>query len=144
MPMADVTKEDVLEALPPAFQGGLQTMARLGLRARDVMLAQITQLFDDVESRKLMAQYLQQSLQDYLDRDCEAPDYGQPFPEVPSTPETATQNDVATVEPRMVSNDNTPSTTMQSIYQTSGNIVIRRVLDENDKDSTTGDKNAGK
>lgn len=144
MPMADVTKEDVLEALPPAFQGGLQTMATLGLRARDVMLAQITQLVDDVESRKLMAQYLQQTLQDYLDRDCEAPEYGQQFPALPSKPETATPGKVATVESTTISNDNASSTTMQSIYHTSGNIVVRRVLDEDGKVNTTDEKNAGK
>ena len=119
-------------------------MARLGLRARDVMLAQITQLFDDVESRNLMAQYLQQSLQDYLDRGCEAPEYGQPFPELPSKPETATPHHDAIVEPTMTSNDNTPTSTMRSIYQTSGNIVIRRVVDEDDKVKTTDENNTGK
>jgi hypothetical protein len=82
-PMAEVSKQDVLEALPPAFSGGLRSMAKLSTKARDVMLAQITQLFgdDDLEGRKLMALYLQQSLQDYIDRDCEPPSFrlGEPF-----------------------------------------------------------------
>ena len=63
-------RQDVLEALPPAFEGGLRSTARLGLQARDVMLAQITQLIGDdgqtpsaVEKRKELALYLQQALQ---------------------------------------------------------------------------------
>lgn len=121
MPMADVTKDDVLEALPPAFEGGRQTAERLGLRARDVMLAQITQLFDEKESRKLLAEYLRQSLQEYMDRDCEAPEYGQPFPELLST------NDVD-------ANPHRDGDDLQTITRTTGNIVIRRVVDDDDKD----------
>jgi len=81
MPMAEVRKNDVLEALPPAFQGGTLSVERLCLQARDVMLAQITQLMNRKEDQKMMAQYLQQCLNQYLQRNCEAPEYGQPFPE---------------------------------------------------------------
>lgn len=121
MPMAEVTMDDVLEALPPAFKGGMQTMERLSIRARDVMLAQITQLFDDRESRKLMAEYLQQSLQEYIERDCEAPEYGQPFPEVTTTNS-------------MEANEQVTGSDLQSIQHTTGNVVIRRVIDHDDKD----------
>ena len=81
-PMANVTKQDVLEALPPAFIGGLRSTERLCYQARDVMLAQITQLMgeDDEEGRKLMVEYLQECLQEYMKRKCVAPDYGEPFP----------------------------------------------------------------
>ena len=82
-PMADVTQSDVLESLPPAFPGGLRSVEKLCLTTRDNMLAQITQLFgdDDVEGRRLMATYLLESLQQYMDRDCQPPEWGEPFPE---------------------------------------------------------------
>jgi hypothetical protein len=80
-PMAQVTKQDVLEALPPPFIGGLRSTEQLCYQARDVMLAQITQLMgeDDEEGRQLMAEYLQECLQEYVKRNCVAPDYGEPF-----------------------------------------------------------------
>jgi len=83
-PMSAVEKDDVLEALPPQFIGGKRSMERLCLQARDVMLGQITQLFGDEDAlgRKLLAQYLQQSLQTYMDRGCEPPEWGEEFPEV--------------------------------------------------------------
>mmetsp|Transcript_13516 Transcript_13516/g.20553 ORF Transcript_13516/g.20553 Transcript_13516/m.20553 type:complete len:215 (+) Transcript_13516:151-795(+) len=80
MPMSDITKDDILEALPPAFEGGRQTMESLCLRARDVMLAQITQLCTSVESKRVMAQYLQECLGEYVENDFEAPEYREPFP----------------------------------------------------------------
>mmetsp|Transcript_25483 Transcript_25483/g.37643 ORF Transcript_25483/g.37643 Transcript_25483/m.37643 type:complete len:215 (-) Transcript_25483:1973-2617(-) len=80
LPMSDITKEDVLEALPPAFEGGRQSMERLCLRARDVMLAQITQLCTSLESKRFMAQYLEECLGEFTKNDFEAPEYGEPFP----------------------------------------------------------------
>lgn len=84
-PMADVTDDDVLEALPPAFEGGKRTMEKLSRYARDVMLAQITQVFgeeDDksVSDRAAMAEYLQVCLQDYIARRCKPPKLGEAFP----------------------------------------------------------------
>lgn len=81
-PMSAVSREDVLEALPPSFIGGKRSMERLCLQARDVMLGQVTQLFGDtdVAGRRLMAEYLQSSLQEYMDRDCEPPVWGEEFP----------------------------------------------------------------
>ncbi|CAB9520032.1 expressed unknown protein [Seminavis robusta] len=51
-PMVEVTKEDVLEALPPAFPGGKRSMENLFMQARDVMLGQITQLLPRKISRE--------------------------------------------------------------------------------------------
>ena len=82
MPMAQVTKPDVLEALPPPL--GTRSVKKLCYQARDVMLAQITQLMgqDDFEGRDMMAQYLQTCLEEYRKRGCVAPDYGEPFADV--------------------------------------------------------------
>lgn len=79
LPMADIVKQDVLEALPPPM--GTRSMEKLLFQARDVMLAQITQLMgeDDTEGRDAMAEYLQSCLQEYRKRDCVAPEYGEPF-----------------------------------------------------------------
>jgi hypothetical protein len=75
VPMAQVTLDDVLDALPPNFEGGRQTLERTLQRSRDVMLAQIEQLYepDDLEGRRLMAQYLRQSLDEYVSRNCTLP-----------------------------------------------------------------------
>jgi hypothetical protein len=88
LPLNEVTKADVLEALPPAFPGGLRTMEKLCVSARDLMLAKITQIFGDendessVENRKLMTLYLQSSLEEYMNLGCVAPEWGKPFPTV--------------------------------------------------------------
>jgi hypothetical protein len=134
-PMAQVTKQDVLEALPPAFVGGLRSPEKLALATRDVMLAQITQLFgdDDLEGRTIMAQYLQQSLQDYIDRDCTPPEWGQPFPDLiimksdddlPSSESTTTAT--TTVLPSEEESKSAPTI----ILPGSGNLVIRRPRDD--------------
>jgi hypothetical protein len=83
-PMAEVTRDDVLEALPPSFQGGLRSMERLCLQARDGMLGQITQLFaeDDVEGKTLMAKYLMESLHTYINQNCEPPEWGQEYAKI--------------------------------------------------------------
>lgn len=83
-PMAEVTKDDVLDSLPSQFKGGRRTMEKLCIGARDVMLAQITQLFGEendstVGDRKAMAEYLQLCLQQYIDNGCQPPTLGEPF-----------------------------------------------------------------
>lgn len=127
-PMAEVTKEDVLEALPPAFTGGKRSMERLCLQTRDVMLGQITQLFeiDDVEGRKLMAQYLQQSLQDYINRDCQPPEWGEDFTILE---ESITTNDVPAAPAEQEAKP------VGSAFPKEGNVVIRRPIDENQDSS---------
>jgi hypothetical protein len=141
LPMAEVTQQDVLEALPPAFTGGLRSMEKLCVTARDVMLAQITQLFgdDDLEGRKLMALYLQQSLQDYIDRDCVPPPLDEPFPDKQTTTETnvETQTDTANVASAPSTTALNPTvapptvtTKSTSISKGTGNEVIRRPVDD--------------
>jgi len=120
-PMSAVEKDDVLEALPPAFQGGKRSMQKLCLQARDVMLGQITQLFgeEDEAGRKLLAQYLQQSLQTYMDRGCEPPAWGEEFPEAASA---------AAVLPV----DKDEERAQPSAFSGTGNIVIQRAVDDDD------------
>jgi hypothetical protein len=146
LPMAEVTQQDVLEALPPEFTGGLRSMEKLCVAARDVTLAQITQLFgdDDLEGRKLMATYLQQSLQDYIDRDCVPPPLDEPFPDQQTTIKTET-NDVETqADTATEASASTPSTTplnptvappavttkSSTVSKGTGNEVIRRPVDD--------------
>jgi hypothetical protein len=85
-PMADVTEDDILDSLPPAFEGGTRTMEKVCMYARDVMIGQITQLFGDdtnddsaVKDRTIMANFLQSCLQDYLANGCKPPEEGEPF-----------------------------------------------------------------
>ena len=103
-PLAEVTKEDVLDALPPSFIGGTKSIEKLCYQIRDNLFAQITQLFDDDSSitnraalsteksnstetvmgqhpRQLVAQYIQECLQQYIDHNCIPPDIGQPYPQ---------------------------------------------------------------
>ncbi|CAJ1936527.1 unnamed protein product [Cylindrotheca closterium] len=88
-PMAEVTKDDVLDSLPSQFTGGRRTMEKLCIGARDVMLAQITQLFGEesdstVGDRKAMAEYMQLCLQQYIDNGCKPPPLGVPVAMIPS------------------------------------------------------------
>lgn len=120
-PMAEVSQEDVLEALPPAFEGGKRSMEKLCIQARDVMLGQITQLFDekDIEGRKLMAQYLKESLNEYVNRDCEPPEWGEPFAKAEGNAEL---NNMQKIE-------DTPEqslTPLSSLKTSTGNLVIKR------------------
>ena len=171
-PLADVTQQDVYEALPPAFTGGLKTMESLCLQVRDVVFAKISQLFGgglaplssgndeaasfgtaglndddgDVEGRRLLALYLQESLREYIDRGCVAPEWGQPFPPLtaasPQPSSTTVSSDLqaktvatttstaataAAVEPL----PSTASTTA-SLSHSKGNIVIRRPKDDDE------------
>jgi hypothetical protein len=113
MPMSEVSHDDVLEALPPAFKGGLRTLERLGLKVRDTTLAQITQLLQDFESRKFLAEYMQKALQEFIEHNCEAPEYGQNY----SIPMSGAQR-----------------TQKAEFIENSGNIVISRELDVEEED----------
>lgn len=128
-PMADVTQEDVLEALPPAFEGGTRTLEKLCIGARDIMLAQITQLFgeeDDntVADRKAMAEYLQLCLQQYIAQNCKPPELGESFV-LPQEGESL--EDIGGV---------TTSNTSGK-FAGKGNVVIRRFVDEPSTDAAT-------
>ena len=135
-PMAEVTKQDVMEALPPAFMGGLRSVEKLCLNARDVMLGQITQLFgdEDVDGRRLMALYLQKSLQDYMDRDCLPPEWGEPFPELQNgnqKEEVAAENRNSAAKDESKDEKQAKAAGSSGLKGT-GNLVIRRPIDEDD------------
>ncbi len=82
-PLSDVTLDDVLDALPPSFNGGRRTTLSLCIRARDMMVAQIGQLVGDddsrdcVEGRKLVAEYLRGYLEEYIAGGCVPPKWGE-------------------------------------------------------------------
>jgi hypothetical protein len=81
-PMVDVTKDDVLDALPPErFAGGRKTVERQCYFIRDMMFNHIEKFYpnDDKQGKILMAYYLRQSLQEYVAAGCVAPEFGQPF-----------------------------------------------------------------
>lgn len=84
-PLAEVTNDDVLDALPPEFKGGRRTIESVCLKARDTVFAQIGQLVgnddttDSKEGRRLVAEYLQRCLGEYVERDCVAPEWGEDF-----------------------------------------------------------------
>jgi hypothetical protein len=132
-PMSAVTQEDILAALPPAFPGGLRSVEKLCLQGRDVMLAQITQLFgdEDEEGRRLMTQYLQTSLQEYLDRGCTPPEWGEPFGPVPQKEENT---GAAEITGSSNADEGTKAgTTNNVLFGGTKNIVIRRVLDDEEQ-----------
>jgi len=82
-PMMDVTRDDVLDALPPdKFSGGRKTVERQCYFIRDMMLNYIEKFYptEDKQGKILMANYLRQSLEEYVNADCIVPDFGQPFP----------------------------------------------------------------
>eukprot|EP00980_Cylindrotheca_fusiformis_P031522 scaffold26496_cov113-Cylindrotheca_fusiformis.AAC.5 len=127
-PMAEVTQDDVLEALPPAFEGGTRTLEKLCTGARDVMLAQITQLFgeeDDnsVPDRKAMAEYLQLCLQQYIDQNCKPPELGEPFPSLQ-------QEGTAMEKDKDAQTKTDKSETTSTKVSGNGNLVIRRVVEK--------------
>ena len=125
-PMSAVTKEDVLESLPPVFPGGLRSVEKLCLQARDVMLAQITQLFgeEDLEGRRLMAEYLQTSLRDYMQRGCTPPEWGEAFAPLLDDDDTAAQKTAKS----------TDKSSLESMDGTK-NVVIRRIVDAEEEPS---------
>lgn len=118
MPMSEVTNDDVLDALPPAFTGGRRSMLKLYLQARDVMLAQVTQMMEenDVEGKQLIANYLIASLQEYIIRGCVAPD---------------NEEELTHTDSKKESQEESTKQKVANIVQGTGNVVIRRTLDDN-------------
>ena len=125
-PMVEVTSDDILDALPPAFKGGRKTMERLCLYARDVMLAQITQLFGEEEEsasdRLSMAEYLKGCLEDYIANGCTAPEEGGAFPLAASkvSRDSNIEAESQSIEEK--------SSMTKAAFPTTGNIVIKRVV----------------
>eukprot|EP00532_Pseudo-nitzschia_australis_P004847 CAMPEP_0168188096 /NCGR_PEP_ID=MMETSP0139_2-20121125/15427_1 /TAXON_ID=44445 /ORGANISM="Pseudo-nitzschia australis, Strain 10249 10 AB" /LENGTH=288 /DNA_ID=CAMNT_0008110435 /DNA_START=92 /DNA_END=958 /DNA_ORIENTATION=- len=158
-PMANVTDDDILDNLPPAFKGGRRTMERVCMYARDVMIAQITQLFGDgseendstTKDRTAMALFLQSCLQDYIAGGCKPPPLGEPFINASPTSkiDAALSDSVAKEEQTEKSLEEKiqqPEESSTSITSTTttipykGNIVIRRKMDN---DTATKTKTNG-
>ena len=149
-PMADVeTPHDVLEALPPQFEGGLRTVARLALSLRDVVLAQIQQSAGNAETdaplRKQLAEYLQASLEEYIQHDCVPPPTDKPYADdvANDTAESGATNNAVTRDSPKDSTSQAPS-----FIPAKGNVVLKRPakdddVDDDKKDVThpTGDSN---
>lgn len=122
-PSSFVTDQDVLEALPPPFIGGLRTPEKLSLKARDVMLAQIEQLYDDddISGRKMMATYLMSTLQEYMDRGCVLP------PPAKTVKVSATEKaNEQTIESKKMTKK---QMALSSNSTLAGNITVRRPVD---------------
>jgi hypothetical protein len=83
LPLSEVTRDDVLDALPPGFQGGRKTWERVCLQLRDLVFGRIGGLVgngnEEIEDRRILAEYIKNAMEDYLARDCRAPPLGQPF-----------------------------------------------------------------
>ena len=125
-PLAEVTLDDVLEALPPNFKGGKKTVESICLKARDMMFAQIGQLVgvddtsDNKDSRRLVAQYLKTCLEEYETRDYVAPEWGEEFPPFDDLSEKKKDEEDG------VNNTNGSKTTTMDGKWGKGNIVFRR------------------
>jgi hypothetical protein len=135
-PMSDVTKDDVLEALPPAFEGGQRTMEKLCFNARDIMLGQITQLFGEedetIQDRQAMAEYLQQCLQEYVAQNCQPPELGEAYKKQPlEPPPSETVTETATKTSDAAASTTTPEVAAAMFGK--GNFVVRRQLDDEPK-----------
>ena len=120
LPMADITKQHVVEALPPPL--GTRSMEKLCFQARDFVLAQIGQLVgeEDEEGRRLMADYLISCLEEYKQRNCVAPEYGMPFDN------TENELEKETITPNKP--EETPED--QKLTVPAGNFVFRRNEDD--------------
>jgi hypothetical protein len=140
-PMADVKEDDILDNLPPAFEGGRRTMERVCLYARDVMIGQITQLFGDgseddgssVKDRMAMAKYLQSCLQDYIAAGCKPPSYGEPFEGIDSSTSIPNSEDDSNQKSSVDDGTKAQAATKAAATTTipkTGNIVIRRKVDD--------------
>jgi len=143
MPLASVTKDDVLDALPPAFEGGRKTWESTCLNSRDFLLGRIGGMIgiDDtdfvVEERRTLALYLKQCLEDYIRNDCVAPEIGKPFADEVETKEVVTpEQQIDESKNFDLDGSDVAKTNGVDILQGSikgdGNFVIRRTLDTDD------------
>ena len=85
LPVSKVTKDHVLNELPPCFDGGRKTWTNTCLAMRDMLFSRIGETIGngssdvEIEQRGIMSQYLISALQDYLSNGCVAPVIGAPF-----------------------------------------------------------------
>ena len=129
-PMDQVTQDDVLEALPPEFQGGRKSLQRQLRQARDAMLAQIMQVMDadDIEGRRVMAEYLMASLREYMERDCEPPEWGEEYSELLSEASVEPEEGAKQKEDTGAVSGSVKATVPASLSGTE-NIVMKRPID---------------
>ncbi len=98
LPLNDVTLDDVLDSLPPCFEGGRKTLGNTCVKLRDLLLCKIGQTVghgdsnDEVQDRKLIADYLIASLHDYVANGCNVPSIGLPF----SFPDSSIEDTIVT------------------------------------------------
>ena len=119
------------------------------------MLGQIGQITndDDVDGRRMIADYLAECLKDYVNLGCVAPEVGKPFPEpvgdgaaaaadggaangaakgAENMTEASMRNVDADADGGKVESDSAPSEPVSRGISASGNFVIRRRMDEDD------------
>lgn len=154
-PLSDVTQDDVLDALPPSFTGGRRTVESICIKARDMIFAQIGQLVgngdDDttttnggknpsssVEGRKLVAEYLKVCLEEYVERGCVPPEWGEK-----EGWGSVSNNSGATTEEKKDSDgenaDNSVDTDKNVKKWGEGNIVFKRPTEDDYNDEKDGE-----
>ena len=139
LPLSEVTKDDVLDSLPPEFEGGRKTWERTCLQLRDLVFGRASGLVGsgdteaEIEDRRLLIEYLRSSMTDYLAGNCVAPELGKPF-----------QLETKNVESESSENANSTSIVtksgaelLQGSMKGNGNFVIRRQLDASEGTSTS-------
>jgi hypothetical protein len=167
-PLAEVTKEDVLDALPPAFMGGTKSIEKLCYQIRDNLFAQITQLFDDNNNivsigganesttiaedgngasmvtggqhpRLLVAKYIQECLQQYINHNCIPPEFGQPYPDDVNSDTTGgmVNTDVPVAVLPSLPTEPINNESPRLVIPSTGNVTIPRPMDH-DSITTTG------
>jgi hypothetical protein len=153
-PLSDVTKNDVLDALPPSFMGGTRTIEKICFHIRDQMFGQITQLFDETDTnshvvaRQLVAQYLHECLQIYINSGCIPPEIGQPYPSSTVVLEQTTSelaNTTITNAATAADNANIDTTNAELLtpvastptFPSSGNVTIPRPINDDTDIITT-------
>ncbi len=158
-PLSDVTQDDVLDALPPSFTGGRRTVESICIKARDMIFAQIGQLVgngdDDitttttndsgkdssssVDGRKLVAEYLKVCLEEYVERGCVPPEWG----EKEGWGSSNSGNKTTTTEEKKDGDgenaDNSVDTDANTKKWGEGNIVFKRPTEDDDNDEKGGE-----
>lgn len=142
LPLSEVTKDDVLDALPPGFNGGRKTWENTCLSLRDLVIGRIGGLVGigdedaEIEDRRLLAEYLRQSLTDYLDRNCKAPELGMPFEDITCQEKIEKEHvgDVegASSETMKKTNQVATGTIVKGTMSGGGNFVFRRAASNRD------------
>lgn len=142
LPLGEVTKDDVLDALPPGFNGGRKTWENTCLSLRDLVIGRIGGLVGigdeeaEIEDRRLLAEYLRQSLTDYLDRNCKAPDLGMPFEDIISQEKIEKEHfsdiEGASSETMDKTNLVATGTVVKGTMTGGGNFVFRRAASNRD------------